>query len=345
MIFLSGSFFSRVYAALAQREGKKTTLPTLVSMTGLTETQIQNTITNARRTSDVHRRQIEVVKPGREWKFKGDTSAGGYAKPDDVVKAVEVGSQHIWKNVLAALVSNAGKVTHKNLLAERASTPDREITPAQAASAMQTVLRQPEIAPHVEVVWAGNAWRYVDPQPKVEKITSGQPASKSIRGSVVRYLTQKPGEVLSVNDMAADLGFTVKQVQNAMWSIINENHAMKDDVVVVLGGHAWQYKPNRGSQAEDRTEVKAEANGHAPLELKSAPAQAYAPEAATTTLPVSPDVPRIPAATVATPKPVAVATATAPGGRLFEEIAQLGDDVVLVKEAESGTVYRAEPLR
>lgn len=355
MIFLSGSYiFTRIYNALAQREGKKVTLPTLVSVTGLTEAQIQSSIANARRTREVHARQIEVVQLGRVWKFKGDSSVGGYVTPDEVVKAVEVGSQHIWKIVLAALVKNVGKITSKELLAQLASTPEKTITPTQASQAMLTVMRQPGVADKIEVLWAGNAWRYreaKEAKEAKEQVTSPtfsetKAVSAPIRGSVLRYFAQHPGETLFRDDIAADLGFTVKQVQSAMWHLLNENNGTKSDFVIIQSSYAWQYVPNRAAVASTSVTSSASSNGHVTPELVATPAQAYTPAAATTTLPVSSKVPTIPQAAAAAAEVSSdERTATvATSGRLFEEIDQLADGALLLREAESNTIYRATKL-
>lgn len=329
---LSGSaIFSAIFSALASREGKKTTLPTLVSMTGYSEQQIRGSIANARKTREMHNRQIEVVQVGRAWRFKADPTVGNYITPEKVAEEVEVGSQHIWKRVLKSLMDNQGKITSKELLAQLASDDEREITPIQASNAMQTILRRPGMGAKIEVLWAGNAWRYVgdaDDTPVVEsKPKSETKVSAPIRGSVLRYFTQHPGETLFLDDVAAELGFTRKQVQNAMWSLLNENDVTRKDFTVIQPAYAWKYR-----------EVKAEMNGHAPAAIERVPAQSYTPEAVATTVTTSPVVSNTPAAA-----PVAVAVATVTG-RLFEEIAQLPNDDVLVKESETGTIYRATPL-
>lgn len=338
----SSHVFNAIVNALMQREGRKVTLPTLMSVTGLRAEQIQGSINNARRASETHARQIEVVEKARAWRFRADQSVGNYPTPNDVVKAVEVGSTHIWKTVLAALVSNAEKPTSKELLAQLASTDEREITPIQASQAMLTVMRQPNVKPHIEVLLAGSAWRYRAEVPGVAKTSKAAKSTKTttsevtevsvpIRGSVLRHFTQKPGQTLFVDDIADDLGFTKKQVQSAVWHLLKENEATKSDFVVVQPSYAWRYVPNR-----------AETNGRVTPELTAAPASthtpnaiaAYTPEAVTTTLPVSSEVPSI-------PKPAA---AVATSGRLFEEVGQLTDGAILVKEAESSVIYRATPL-
>lgn len=334
---MSGSYiFTRVYNALAEREGKRVTLPTLVTVTGLTETQIQNTIANARRTSELHASQIEVVKTGRVWRLSA-SKKDEYATPEDIVEAVGVGSTHIWKRVFTALVENEGKISSKELLAERASTPEHPITPHQAANAMLTIMRRPIIGARIETKWTGNAWKYVatasqDPK-KSTSSTSSKPegissVSAPIRGSVLRYFVQRPGETLFRDDIANELGFTVKQVQSAMYSLLNENEATKKNFTVMQTSYAWMYTPS--------PEVKAESNGHVTPALESVPAQAYTPDAVATTLPVSPQVPSIPKAA-----PMATTVTT---GRLFEEIGRTTDDALLLKEADTSTIYRATPL-
>lgn len=349
MIFLS-FIFNRVFDALTQREGKPTTLPTLVSMTGLGDEQIRSSIANARRTNPVMAEQIKVVTPGRSWKFHASRKVGGYVSPDAVVKEVEVGSTHIWKRVLKALIDNAGKVTSKQLLAERASTEEREITPLQAAHAMDTILRRPNIGPHVETVVAGLAWRWTGSKDGVEpsdigKAQSTAPVSAPIRGSVLRYFAKQPGVTLFRDDIAQDLGFSVKQVQSAMWHLLNENETTKHDFTVMQSGYAWQYVPNRAVASNAATNVAANAaapepsvestgastNGHVTPALSAAPIQAYTPAAITTTLPVSSKVPSIPQAGTTAP-------------RLFEEIGQTTEGAILIKESETNVIYRATPL-
>lgn len=348
MIFLSRTF-PLIFNALAQREGKKVTLPTLRTVTGLTAQQIQLAIRNARATNTILARQIVVVKPGRVWLFKADEVdvSAHYPVPEDVVKEVEVGSTHIWKTILAVLVKHPGEILYKAELARRASTPERTFTEQQVTNAMSTILRQPGMADSVETVWANNAWRYKAPEPaptptptpektketketketKSDSAKDASTVSAPIRGSVLRYFTRKPGETLFVNDIASDLGFSKEQIQNAVWFLTHRNETIKDDFTTVQSGYAWQYKPNKPV-----VEVNASSNGHAVTALAQAPAQAYTPQAVTTTLPVSSKVPDI-------PKPTSSA-----GGRLFEEIGQTTEGAVLVKESESGVIYRATPL-
>lgn len=331
-----------MYAALAQREGRKVTLPTLVSMTGFKPEQIQAAIRNARATDETHKRQILVEKPGREWRFVANTNVGQHPTPEKVVEEIKVGAKHIWKLVLKVLMDNPGKVLHKKTIAEavrKAEAKDYpEFSEQQVANAMLTMLRNPGVAANIDVLWAGRAWRYNQPasvsatsSPEPTGKTANKLVSPSIRNSVLRYFTQKPGETLFVDEIATDLGFTRKQVQNGMYNLLHdERWTMREDFDVVTSGSAWRYVPNR-SQAAASSNGQVSPAAAAKVATNTVTA-AYTPAAATTTLPVSSKVPDIP-------------PASSTEARLFEEIAQLGDDVVLVKEAESGAVYRAEPLR
>lgn len=350
MIFLTATHkFPVIYDALTRREGKKTTLPTLVSMTGLTEAQIKAAIANARRTNAAHAAQIEVVEVGRAWRFKATSdNASPYVSPEEVVKAVEVGAPHIWKRVLAILAAHDGAVLTRERIAELSGKDGEEqLTVNQASNAMLTIMRQPVIGSYVETVWAGRSWRYRDPS----KVTTAAPASTntptpvspSIRNSVLRYFTQHPGDTLFVDDIAADLGFTRKQVQNAVYGMTHdEKSTIRDDFVIVSQGSAWRYVPNREvsngkvTPAPEKVPALAfsAATPNAAVHAQATPKAAIASHDApvpTSTLPISPKVPNIP-------------PAGSTAARLFEEIGQASNGDILVQESESKKIYRATEL-
>lgn len=319
------SIFNSIYNALAQREGRKTTLPTLMSMTGLTERQIRSSLTYARNTSPLHAEQIEVLESGRAWRFKSDGITDVSATADEVTKEVEMGSTHIWKKIFNVLTEREGAVLHKDLIAKLASTDEQEITPQQVANAMLTILRRDELRSLIEVKWAGRAWKYVGPQTAgtQEKPKPTRSVSVPIRGSVFRYLTLNPGKPLFADDVAAELGFTRKQVQQAMHHYVYENEGTRGLIAVLTPSHAWQYNVTVPTPEPELAAVAA-TNGH-----------------------VSNAVERVTEAVVpATPAQVQTQTQAVPsGGRLFEEVTQLpGSDVILIKEADSGAIYRATPL-
>ena len=346
MIFLRSSShkFPVIYDALTRRAGKKTTLPTLVSVTGLDEDQIQKAIAYARKQNPAMAAQIEVVEVGRAWRFKATSSnAITHISPEEVVEAVEVGSPHIWKRVLSVLAQNSGMVLYKKRIAELANEDESQpaLSEDQIVTAMTTILRQPVISLAVDVVWANRAWKYHDSNAPATSTTTPNSVTPSIKGSVLRYFNLKPhGTTLFAVDIANELGFTLKQVQNAVYGILQDDR-LRDEFEVVVGSTAWRYRPEALTPALAQT-----SNGHmtATLEEK-VPVVAYTPAAVTTTLPVTstvPDIPQVEATPEPTPAPVATSTL---GGRLFEEIGQAGDGSVLIREAESKLVYRAIELQ
>jgi hypothetical protein len=351
VIFLTSTHkFPGIYDALARREGKKTTLPTLVSVTGLTETQIKTAIANARRTNPAHAAQIEVVEVGRAWRFRATSdNASPYVSPEEIVKAVEVGAPHIWKRVLAILAANDGAVMTRERIAELSGKDgDEQLTTSQVSNAMLTIMRQPVIGSYVEAVWAGRSWRYRDPAKAAASAPAPAPragdatVSPSIRNSVLRYFNQRPGDTLFVDDIAADLGFTRKQVQNAVYGMTHdEKSTIRNDFTIVSQGSAWRYVPNRPASNGNVTPTPEKvpavafsaATPNAAVHAQAAPKVTVASHDApvpTSTLPVSSKAPSN--------------TAGSTDARLFEEIGQASNGDILVQESESKKIYRATEL-
>lgn len=357
MIFLNMHLFPRVFDALARREGQETTLPTLVSLTGLTPNQIQKAIANARNNHPEHAARISVVKPGRAWKFNAIAGMNGDDTVEEIIKEVDMGATHIWKHVLKVLQDNKSNIMSKEEIATVVTqTTDITMSPEQVATAMYTILRKPEIGRDVEVIWRSRSWRYVGKvkasSPKKAEVHES--VSSSIRASVLRHFTYRPGVILFVDEIAADLGFTRRQVQSAVYSMVNEeNSIVKNDFAIIQPGQSWRYAPNSTS-----------GNGHASTPLERIPAQSLpvaalaarpsgatvnaqadpvsASPLATVSLPAPPKPAPVPApAPVATPAPAPTSPA---GGRLFEEIGQSTEGDILIREAETKEIYRAVRL-
>ena len=357
MIFLSNTFiFHRIFDVLARRDGKKTSLPTIESLTGIEPHRIQAAIANARRNNPEHAAHITVVKVGREWKFNSDPDLTGDDTTEKIVKDVEMGSSHIWKHVLAALVTTNGVAVSKEELAERvnAANDDVEMSPQQVTNAMATILRKPKISPHIEIIWAGRQWRYRAPKTEAQAPTEKTPApvSVSIRGSVLRYFIQRPGATLFVDDVAADLGFTRKQVQSAMWNLTaDDKSTVRDDFKVIVGGQSWRYTPNRvftnGEVTETPTKVPALALSVAAEPVVKAHVPNIPPAQFT---PAGQYTANVQPPSVAAPEPTREPEATtesettsASGGRMFEEIADLADGSILIRD-EDKKLYRATEM-
>lgn len=354
MTFLNQHLFPRIFDALASREGQEVTLPTLETLTGLSAKQIQGAIANARKVNDDHRRRIEVVKPGRTWKFHAIPDANGVDTIENIVKAVDMGSPHIWKHVAAVLVAHPGEILSKEQIAEKINAAgELTMRPDQVSSTMNTIIRKPEFVTSVEVVWNGRSWRYIGNKRsagvKSAKPSEHEQVSPSIRASVLRYFTLRPGEILFADEIASDLGFTRKQVQSAVYSMVTEStSAVRDEFTIVQSGQSWRYMPKL-----------AALNGRVTEPLEKVPALAVKPSPAVTFTHAGPRA--VPAATPAPlPAPSRVTTPITPepapevkptsspapavGGRLFEEIGQTTDGALLLQEGESRKIYRATEL-
>jgi len=345
VIFLSRTF-PIVFAALAQREGRKTTLPTLVSVTGLTADQIKLAIRHARSANETHRTQIKVEEPGRAWRFVA-TPRGRVVTPEEAVKAVDMGSRHIWRTVLKVLMDHPGEILYKAKIAELvvAENPDEyaDFTEAQVVNALNTILRRQDLERSIEVVWTMNAWRYKAPAGEATPDADTTSATKTkvstpIRGSVLRYFTMHPRKTLFADDIARDLGFTRKQVQSALWSLMHETSTVSSNFKTINPSNAWKFTPD----ADEAAPVPAptptpvtSSNGHVPS------ASVVQTQAGPVVVP-----PSAPMASPVLPAPVATLAAATPavGGRLFEEIGQASNGDLLVQESESKDVYRATRL-
>jgi hypothetical protein len=344
VIFLTNAHtFPQVYNVLAQREGKTVTLPTIVTLTGLTATQVQNAIAGARRSNPLHAEQIKVVQAGRAWKYKVNPRVNDGDNVEEIVKAVEMGAPHIWKAVLKALHDAPGQVLTREEIVNRVGkiNDEKELTPIQVANAMDTILRNVSLAPNIQVVWARRSWCFRPPAGEKTKSTTPEHStvSPSIRNSVLRHFMQKPGDTLFVEDIAQELGFTRKQVQNAVYNLVNDpKSSVRDDFNVVTSGSAWRYRPNRAAVNGQVIPVleKAPAHTHVAVAEKFEPATAPVatttlPLRTTSTLPLSSKVPNIP-------------PAGSTAARLFEEIGQASNGDILVQEADSKKIYRATEL-
>lgn len=324
--------FPRVLDELMRREGQEVTLPTLVTLTGFEERQIQNAIANARRSDDNHAARIEVIKLGKAWRFDSRLGSSGEDTVDGILEDVKMGSTHIWKLVLAAIATRPGETITKDEIAQLVNEQgDHGMTPDRVVGAMITIMRKPLIGPHVEVIQVNRAWRYTPP-----KTRRTSPVSTSIRGSILRYFNNSPGATHFAVDIADDLGFTVQQVQSSMYyTLTSPNSLAKDDFEVIEPGHAWRYVPNRNRASSNGKVTPAPAK----VPVLSVPVasqpevRAYTPQAVTTTLPVSSTVPNIPA-----PQPVAATTK-----RTFEEVMTSKTGAIIIKD-EEGTLYRATEL-
>jgi len=66
-----------------------------------------------------------------------------------------MGAPRVWQKVLQVLLEAPGVTLHKTELAERS-----DLTVEQIYDAMNTILRNSEYAPFIDVIRRGDAWRY-----------------------------------------------------------------------------------------------------------------------------------------------------------------------------------------
>lgn len=130
------------------------------------------------------------------------------------------------------------------------------------------------------------------------------------RTEVIRYLTDRPGQVVYRQDVATDVGVTADQVQSCVYNVIR-NSPIGANIEVVIGGNAWRYVPSSP-------------NATAPP-INGAPQ----PTPPSVTVPVNVGSRR-------SAPPVTPATS-----RVFEEIGESQDGTIIIQESETGALYRA----
>jgi hypothetical protein len=339
VIFLSKSHvFTRVFDELARREGQEVTLPTLESLTGIPGERIRAAIANARKNRQEIAEQIVVMKLGRSWKFTRVPVVIGEYTVEKALEEVNMGSAHIWKHVLKALQESSGIVSNEFLAQRVNEAGETTLTSAQVTTAMYTILSKPEIARNIDVVWSGRSWQY-NGSAKGKKKAGVEPhenVSSSIRSSVLRYFAGRPGDLVFVDDVVNDLGFTRKQVQSAVYNLVQQNSNVKNDFEVVQQGHSWRYIPNR-----------AATNGQVTESPTKIPALALSVAAEPMVKAHVPDIPPAQSAEVryaarlpeAKPEPAPKST----GGRVFEEVDELKDGALLIRDSDN-KLYRATEI-
>lgn len=133
----------------------------------------------------------------------------------------------------------------------------------------------------------------------------------TFRTDVIRYLTDRPGQVVYRSDIAADVGIDVNQVQQCIYNLI-KNRPIGNEIEVVVAGNAWRYVPRAVTTSPETTDQPV--NGA----TRSVPA--------TTTVPVNVAARRSTSTVV---------------NRVFEEIGESQDGTIIIQESETGALYRA----
>lgn len=343
----NGHIFPRVFAALSQRPGRSTNAVTLARLTDLEAGQVARVINHARHSHPWFNESLTVVRPGREWIYTPVTTDS--RTPEDIVKENEVGTPHIWKKVLDALMNSGDDkgnypVLHKSELADKLG-----LTEQQIINAMNTILRNPDANGHVDVIWRSQSWRY---NPRRDAIPRPAPATKEphspVRERVLKQLTSRPGDVVYLSEIMEGSGLTRTQVQNAMHHVRTRVESLARDIEVISPGNAWCYRPNRGVASPTLTPVPAHPVQPSAPVIATPVAPTPAPTPMTTSLPFTTPVavqvkPQPPVVAPHTTNGVAGTPARANTKRLFEEIGATREGNTIVRDDE-GTLYSLTEL-
>jgi hypothetical protein len=93
-----------------------------------------------------------------------------------------MGAPRVWQKVMAVLVDAPGVTLYRTEIAERAG-----LTPEQVYGAINTIMRNSEKAPFIDVVHKGAAWRYA---PKGATLTQDSIKQRAqVQGTVSRSNT------------------------------------------------------------------------------------------------------------------------------------------------------------
>ena len=149
----------------------------------------------------------------------------------------------------------------------------------------------------------------------------------SYRRDVLRFFTDRPGQVVYVDDVANALDLTHTQVANCMYQMRRRHEVLEQQFEVLVRGNAWRYRPTADQPRPVNGVPQTVSTTVEPTTQTTVPAIA-----ATTT------------ATTRTPRVANVDVDTdVDTPRLFEEVGTIGKDVVVRDEDEK--IYRLIPIK
>jgi len=135
----------------------------------------------------------------------------------------------------------------------------------------------------------------------------------------LRYMTQRPGQVVFVDEIAEGTGFTQKQIVSALGYLRAKNDVMRVEIKVIVAGKSWQYLPTMQPQVATPEREQPHV---------SAPPPSTEPAASTTP---------------AKPRQRAARAVTNGNAELFEEVGRMADDGIIIKDSR-GVMYVARKL-
>jgi len=146
--------------------------------------------------------------------------------------------------------------------------------------------------------------------------------TRTIGVRCLRYLTDRPGEVVYVEQLAEQLGVTTRQVSQAMYNMLVRNQKLADEVEVVVRAQAWRYRPNRGYTRPSTERVDAPVDASIEPSTSTTSAGSHPRTRARST---------------------GARSSSSTTSRYFEEVRKLPNDELLLVD-ENGKLYRAKEL-
>lgn len=140
--------------------------------------------------------------------------------------------------VMKYLTDRPGAVIYKDEIMQ-----DLELEAQQVTSVMGRVVRDSGISEEIDVIVAGNAWRWRSTTPRVQNngvpIPSGTPLTHRIRS----YFVERPGQIIALETIVDDLDEDENRVRVAINNARQNNHVFRSQLEIVVGARMWRYNP------------------------------------------------------------------------------------------------------
>lgn len=212
--------------------------------------------------------------------------------------------------IIQYVTDRPGQVVYRKDVAEATG-----FTEGQVTAVMLNVQRETPLGPEIQTIVTGNAWRYVPNRPtSVNGHERNANLGLSLVGLIRDYFRERPGKVVSLEELIEHTGRTEAQVKVGVNNARSNHPAFRRNVETIVAGKMWRYV------------------GDVPAPQ---PVAAPTPVATPVAVPTSPSVPS---------EPVAAPSPDDDGGsaRLFEEVGTANNQII-IRDSE-GVLYRATPL-
>lgn len=169
-----------------------------------------------------------------------------------------------------------------------------------------------------------------------------------LRPQILRYLTERNGENVYVEDLCEATGATARQVSSCVYNMRRSVPELADDVLVVIPGHVWRYVGKLGRFSGTRGD--ATTNGQTtttdvptrPLVLGDDEPDDDTESTATTTR--SPQSVPLTRETQSASTSASSRLSSLPTARIFEELGVDDDTGAITVISEDGQLYQLLPF-